>query len=143
VENIDLENELKKNGVNPKTIDIMVSLVKEPDDMQIVSMEIFKLREEKEALKERMKVMARATVILRDRLDEANKKVKLLESGKDSTLNNTFRYLENMQSFLEELVSLDTTESNFIEELKDIQNKASWVVGTYKLMSEMNSTEVI
>ncbi len=99
MENIDLENELKKNGVNPKTIDIMVSLVKEPDDMQIVSMEIFKLREEKEALKERMKVMARATVILRDRLDEANKKVKLLESGKDSTLNNTFRYLENMQSF--------------------------------------------
>lgn len=143
MENINLENELKKNQVNPKTIDIMVSLVKEPDDMQIASMEIFKLREEKEALKERMKVMARATVILRDRIDEANKKIKLLESDKDFNLNNTFRYLENMQSFLEELVSLDTTESDFIEKLKDIQNKASWVVGTFKLMSEMRSTEVI
>ena len=143
MENINSENELKKNGVNPKTIDIMVSLAKDPDDMQIDSIEVFRLREEKEALKERMKVMARATVILRDRIDAANKKIKLLESSKDSTLNNTFRYLENMQNFLEDLVSIDTTESNFIEKLKDIQNKASWVVGTYKLMSEMSSTEVI
>lgn len=143
MENINLENELKKNEVNPKTIDIMVSLVKEPDDMQIASMEIFRLREEKAALKERMKVMARATVILRDRIDEANKKIKLLESNKDFNLNNTFRYLENMQSFLEELVSLDTTESDFIEKLKDIQNKASWVVGTFNLMSEIRATEVI
>jgi len=143
VENIDLENELKKNGVNPKTIDIMVSLVKEPDDMQIASMEIFKLREEKAALKERMKVIAKATVALREKLDEANKKIKLLESDKDFTLNNTFKYLENIQSFLEELVSLDTTESDFIEKLKDIQNKASWVVGTFNLMSEIRVTEVI
>ncbi len=143
MENIDLENELKKNGVNPKTIDIMVSLVKEPDDMQIASMEIFKLREEKAALKERMKVIAKATVALREKLDEANKKIKLLESDKDFTLNNTFKYLENIQSFLEELVSLDTTESDFIEKLKDIQNKASWVVGTFNLMSEIRVTEVI
>ncbi len=143
MENIDLENELKKNGVNPKTIDIMVSLVKEPDDMQIASMEIFKLREEKAALKERMKVIARATVILRERLDKANERIKLLESDKDFNLNNTFRYLENMQNFLEDLVSIDTTESNFIEKLKDIQNKASWVVGTFNLMSEIRVTEVI
>jgi len=139
VENIDLENELKKNEINPKTIDIMVSLVKEPDDMQIASMGIFKLREEKAALKE----IARATVILRERLDKANERIKLLESDKDFNLNNTFRYLENMQSFLEDLVSIDTTESNFIEKLKDIQNKASWVVGTFNLMSELSSTEVI
>ncbi|HAK44011.1 MAG TPA: hypothetical protein DCM59_16635 [Clostridium sp.] len=138
-----INNELRENGISPKTIDIMVSLTKEPDDMQIISMEMFKLREEKEALKERMKVMARATVILRDRLDEANEKIKLLQSDKDFTLNNTFRYLENMQSFLEELVSLDTTESAFIEELKDIQNKASWIAGIYKLMNEMKYTEVI
>lgn len=143
MENINLENELKRNGVNPKTIDIMVSLVKGPDDMQIASMEIFKLREEKAALKERMKVIARATVILREKLNKANERIKLFEGDKDFNLNNTFRYLENMQSFLEELVSLDTTESDFIEELKDIQNKASWVVGTFKLMSEMRSTEVI
>ncbi len=139
MENIDLENELKKNEINPKTIDIMVSLVKEPDDMQIASMGIFKLREEKAALKE----IARATVILRERLDKANERIKLLESDKDFNLNNTFRYLENMQSFLEDLVSIDTTESNFIEKLKDIQNKASWVVGTFNLMSELSSTEVI
>ncbi len=48
-----------------------------------------------------------------------------------------------MQNFLEDLVSIDTTESNFIEKLKDIQNKASWVVGTFNLMSEIRVTEVI
>jgi len=106
-------------------------------------MEIFKLREEKAALKERMKTIARATVILREKLDKANERIKLVESDKDFNLNNTFRYLENMQSFLEELVGLDTTESDFIEKLKDIQNKASWVVGTFNLMSEIRSTEVI
>ena len=58
------EDELRKCGVNPDYLEIMVTLVNEPDDMQRLSEDYYKLHMKNEVLERRLKAKLREVFYL-------------------------------------------------------------------------------
>lgn len=102
------QKELERVGVNPAYLEAMVDLVKQPDDMQRLSEDYYRLQMQNEALERRFKANLREN--------------KIKE-----------RVINEMINCLMDIVHIDPTESGYKEKLKEVQNKSSCCISEYGL----------
>lgn len=114
----DLNKVLAENGVTAAMLECMVTLVKEPDETQKRAEDYYKVQIEKDQLEKRYKFALRKQFYL-------EKRVKVLE---EKLKANSQEIIEEMFGILNDIVWIDPTEMEYLDRLKDVQNKASWCI---------------
>lgn len=119
------QKELERVGVNPAYLEAMVDLVNQPDDMQRLSEEYYSLQMENEILKRRFKAKLREVFYLDLKVKDLESKLKNVPASIDSRIES------EMINCLVDIVHVDPCEASFIDELKSVQNQASWCIAKY------------
>lgn len=113
-----VSKELLACGVSPALLESMVTLVEVPSDVQKTCEEYYRVQIEKDQLERRYKFVLRKQLYL-------EKKIKVLE---EKLNNDNLKLIDEMLDILNDIVWIDPTEMNYLEKLKEVQNKASWCV---------------
>lgn len=117
----NLDKTLEENGVAAALFECMVTLVKEPDEAQKLAEDYYRVQIEKDLLEKRYKYALRKQIYLEEKIKELEAVAKA----------NNKELIEEMFEILNDIVWIDPTEMEYLERLKDVQNKASWCITRY------------
>ena len=117
------KEELEKIGVSPVCLDKVGRLVNVSDECQL-AFELVKCKETEKAITKRLKDMYMLQAVQSREIENLREDIKNCKKYPKNMIEEAF-------NILDDLVHIDPNQSTFIEELKQTQNNASWLVSKY------------
>lgn len=108
--NCDIKKVLEDNGVNSSLVNIAVNIFNEPDEIQYLAEEIFKLKEENE----------------------------ILSCEKEELKKVTLDFISEIKKFLLEISNMNFDEDEFKVKFKNLQGRTKETYKILELMEMLN-----